>query len=246
MKGAFATTHFPENPTATLAMGDELTGFDREMFLHVVVDNWSQKDPSAAWDWVLDNQDTINSHYGRIITEVMADLTRGGLNQAEEAMETLTEPDHRQFAIVGMARALSFNQGTKAAVTWANIPSEAEKDTAHGIIAQIAPKGIGTVLAIEIGFPKVTGLVDHGAAALDGRIEVGDRIVAVESGQGHFELLYGQPMQRALDLLRGEAGSTLKLRLVRNDNNGNAIDQLVELERQQIVLPKVSELHSSD
>ena len=177
----------------------------------------------------------------------MADLTRGDLSQAEEAMETLTQPEHRQFAVVGMARAMSYHAGTEAAVKWANtLPTEAEKDTAHGIIAQIAPKGIGAVLAIESGFPQVTGLVDHGAAALDGRIEVGDRIVAVESVQGHFELLYGQPMQRALDLLRGEAGSTVKLRLVRNDTNGNAVDQLVELERQQIALPKFKELLTAD
>ncbi len=238
MIGAFATAHLPDNPTSALDMGAELQGFDAEMFHRIVIDNWAQKDPSAAWQWLESNIGNLDASTSAVVTEVMADLATQDLSEAAASLESLTEPLHRQRAIEGIARSLSYHQGTEPAVRWANeLPSESEQDAAHRVIAENAPKGIGAALRMANGFPEVTGLIAHGAAENDGRIQVGDRIVAVDSGNGTFELVYGRPMKHTLDLIHGDVGSEVRIRVVRNSENGSPIDQIIELKRQQIVLP---------
>jgi hypothetical protein len=238
MVGVFATKHLPGNPGAALAMGDRLSGFERELFNRVLADSWARTDPGAAWDWALSNLAAGDGSGAGLIPELMPDLVAAGDGAAKAALEALTDPDQRRAAVAAIARATAFQEGTAAAADWAGqLPSQAERDLAYRAIATTAPRGIGAALASRDGFVEVTALIDGGTAAADGRIQPGDRIVAVDPGVGEFEFLYGAPMEHALKLITGEPGTTVKLRVVRDDGSGTWTDQVIELQRQQLVLP---------
>jgi hypothetical protein len=75
--------------------------------------------------------------------------------------------------------------------------------------------GIGaSVNQDEEGFFVVTMLSEEGAAARDGRIEPGDRIMAVQSVKdGPFVQTKGQELAVVMNLLRGRVGSPVNLRV---------------------------------
>ena len=69
-----------------------------------------------------------------------------------------------------------------------------------------------------------------------GQLQEGDRIVEVDSGTGEFQNVYGERLEQTLNLIRGESGSTVRLRVVRDDGSGTFIPRIVEITREQIVL----------
>ena len=244
MLGSFAFAQLRGNPEAAFALGDHLRGYDHELFQLTIIDAWAANDPSGAWGWVRNNLDSVDGAPAGVIWKAMGQLARSDLAGAKTAFESLSDPDHRYMAAKGIAGMIAEQEGTFAAVEWADsLATESDKDAAHSVIARSAPQGIGAALGLKEGFVEVTGLIPNGAADRDGEMQPGDRIVAVDPGTGDYESLYGKAdMNRALELIRGESGSTVRLRVVRPDGEGGGlVDRIIELQREQIILPGATE-----
>lgn len=237
MIGSFASLRAVDDPQAALAMGAQMTGWDRELFLRSLGDGWSQKDPLSAWNWALENALLSEPGGMAILGSVLKNWGTKDFEAADRAFQQLSDPEQRISGAQALARVRTWNSGTAAAVQWANqLPSEDEKDVAHAAIAEHSPQGIGAALSAKDGYTVVAKLIPQGAAARDGRLQEGDRIIEVDPGTGRFQDLYGRDLTQALDLIRGDAGSTVRLRVVRQDENGVLRDQVMELTREQIVM----------
>jgi carboxyl-terminal processing protease len=73
-------------------------------------------------------------------------------------------------------------------------------------------EGIGATLASEDGYTKLASIVPGGAADKDGRLKVGDRIVAVGQGEeGPMEDVIDVKLDEVVKRIRGTAGTVVRL-----------------------------------
>lgn len=104
------------------------------------------------------------------------------------------------------------------------------------IIMSLSLQGIGAALRSEDGLTTVAEVVAGGAAEKDGRLKVGDKIIGVGQEDGDFQDVVEMKLNRVVRLIRGKAGTKVRLRVQRESSPTLTID----LVRQTI------ELHSSE
>ncbi|MDD5656473.1 MAG: carboxy terminal-processing peptidase, partial [Elusimicrobia bacterium] len=96
--------------------------------------------------------------------------------------------------------------------------------------------GIGAVLRSEDGYAKIVSLVPGGPAATDGRLKANDRIEAVGQGDGPLTDVVGMKLDRLVQLIRGEKGSTVRLRVVPAESTDVSSRTIISLVRDEIKL----------
>lgn len=96
--------------------------------------------------------------------------------------------------------------------------------------------GIGAVLRSEDGYAKIVSLVPGGPAATDGRLKPNDRIEAVAQGEGPFLDVVGMKLDRLVQLIRGEKGSTVRLKVVPAQAAESSARTVIALVRDEIKL----------
>lgn len=101
---------------------------------------------------------------------------------------------------------------------------------------RLSLQGIGAALRSEDGMTTVAEIVAGGAAEKDGRLKVGDKIVAVGQDEGELQDVVEMKLNRVVRLIRGKLGTKVRLRVLRDP--GQTL--MIELNRQTI------ELHSSE
>jgi tetratricopeptide (TPR) repeat protein/CHAT domain-containing protein len=79
--------------------------------------------------------------------------------------------------------------------------------------SEAPPAGIGAGLQVSEGRCLVTQLVDGGAAEKDGRLKVDDEILAVAAAEGEWTPVAGKPLSEIVVLIRGPAGSVVRLKV---------------------------------
>lgn len=98
-------------------------------------------------------------------------------------------------------------------------------------------EGIGATLKEEDGYISVTALIAGGAAARDGRLRVGDKIIGVDPGgdsPGMTDVI-DMELSKAVRLIRGPKGTRVKLLVLRKTEQGT--ERLTfELERDAVLL----------
>jgi len=104
------------------------------------------------------------------------------------------------------------------------------------IIMGLSLQGIGAALRSEDGMTTVAEVVAGGAAEKDGRLKVGDKIIAVGQEDGDYQDVIEMKLNRVVRLIRGKAGTKVRLKIKRTESESLTI----ELVRQTI------ELHSSE
>lgn len=96
--------------------------------------------------------------------------------------------------------------------------------------------GIGATLTSEDGFIKVVNLVPGGPAALDGRLKVNDRIIAVaEEGAEPVDII-DMPVAQAVRYIRGAEGSRVTLTVLPGDKGRNASPVNIVIKRAKVQL----------
>jgi carboxyl-terminal processing protease len=96
--------------------------------------------------------------------------------------------------------------------------------------------GIGAMLGYEDGAAKIERLIKGGPAHRDGRLQPGDRIIAVGQGEDTPEDILFWPLYRSVRLIRGEIGSTVVLHVVpASDPTGTEV-RVIDLVRDEIKL----------
>lgn len=94
--------------------------------------------------------------------------------------------------------------------------------------------GIGAELRSEDGICKINRLLP-GPAEKSGQIKVNDKITAVAQGDdGEFVDIVDMPLNKAVQLIRGPKGSTVRLQIEPGDAKGSATRKIVTIVRDEI------------
>lgn len=96
--------------------------------------------------------------------------------------------------------------------------------------------GIGAVLRSEDGFAKIVSLLPGGPADSDKRLKPNDKIEAVAQGEEPFLEVVGMKLDRLVQLIRGEKGSVVRLRVIPADAIDPSTRIVISLVRDEIRL----------
>jgi carboxyl-terminal processing protease len=102
------------------------------------------------------------------------------------------------------------------------------------IIMKLELEGIGASLQSDDGYTKVHKIIPGGAAAKDGRLKVGDRIVGVGQGkEGEIVDVVDMKLSDVVALIRGKQGTIVRLQVTPVDKPDRKI---IEITRAKIEL----------
>ncbi|RMG38659.1 MAG: PDZ domain-containing protein [Planctomycetota bacterium] len=101
------------------------------------------------------------------------------------------------------------------------------------IAMRLSLEGIGAALRSEDGYTVVAEIIKGGAADKDGRLQVGDKIIAVAPDGKEYVDVVEMKLNHVVRLIRGKSGTTVRLKVVRE---GAAEPIEIELVRQKIDL----------
>jgi len=96
--------------------------------------------------------------------------------------------------------------------------------------------GIGAVLRSEDGYTKIMEIVPGGPADRDGRLKVGDRILAVGQGEKEFEDVVDMKLDKVVEKIRGAKNSIVRLQVIPNDADDPSKRSIVEITRDEVKL----------
>lgn len=96
--------------------------------------------------------------------------------------------------------------------------------------------GIGAVLRTEDGYARIVSLVPGGPADLDKRLKPNDKVEAVAQGDGPFIEVVGMKLDRLVQMIRGEKGSTVRLRVIPHAATDPSERTVIALVRDEIKL----------
>jgi len=96
--------------------------------------------------------------------------------------------------------------------------------------------GIGAVLRSEDGYAKIVSMVPGGPAAKDGRLKPNDKIEAVGQGAEPFLDAVGMKLDRLVQLIRGDKGTTVRLRVIPAESADASKRVVIALVRDEIKL----------
>jgi predicted metalloprotease with PDZ domain len=149
-------------------------------------------------------------------------------------LNSIEQPAQRKAALEALGKELA-KKNTGEAVNWANSFADAgEREIANQAVYDGAPRGIGAVLGFEKGFPIIRGIVP--GSPLEGSgVQPGDQIVELWEANGSRQPLYSTDLKTTINAIRGEAGSEVTLRLLRqNKDSGQLEEHLVPVTRRQL------------
>ncbi|MFI5362348.1 MAG: carboxy terminal-processing peptidase [Elusimicrobiota bacterium] len=96
--------------------------------------------------------------------------------------------------------------------------------------------GIGAVLRSEDGYAKILSLVPGGPAETGKKLKANDRIEAVAQGDGPFVEVVGMKLDKVVGMIRGEKGTTVRLRVIPADAIDPSTRLVVAIVRDEIKL----------
>jgi len=112
-------------------------------------------------------------------------------------------------------------------------PSEMEN---FQISMKLSLVGIGAVLRSEDGYTKIMEIVPGGPADRDGRLKVGDRILAVGQGGDEFEDVVDMKLDKVVEKIRGKKDSIVRLQVIPNDADDPSKRSIIEITRDEVKL----------
>ncbi|HID23653.1 MAG TPA: tail-specific protease, partial [Planctomycetaceae bacterium] len=102
------------------------------------------------------------------------------------------------------------------------------------IAMELSLEGIGAALRWKDGYTVVEQIIPGGAADADGRLQVGDKIIAVAQGDdGEFVDVVEMKLTKVVRLIRGKRGTVVRLRVKKAETGETKI---IALTRQRIEL----------
>lgn len=162
-------------------------------------------------------------------------LTKRRVNREEELLAKSSQ-ERTQLILSYVLKSVS---GSLDSQTTYFTPSEANQ-----FMIQVQQKlyGIGAQLKDDLNGLTIMRLLDGGPAGADNKLKVGDKIIAVDK-----EPIVGMEISDAVDLIRGQQGTSVQLTILRKNNNSESSPEEkleVEIIRGEVVL-KESRLESS-
>ncbi len=221
------------DPAQTLAMAEEWTDWEKSRFKDSLINNWTNQDPKSAWNWYSENPDSLPANAADQILNTWAQRDP---NDMIQSLDTFSNPEDRRLAIEAISASLAV-QGTDKALDWVESLDEIEeRDAGMQAVYQNTPKGIGAVLKMENGFPKIADILPSGALASTD-LRAGDLIVQAQDSGKDPQNLYGRNMQDVVGLIRGTPGSKVEIRVLReNQASGQLEEHSAIVERDLLIL----------
>ena len=222
-----------KNPDAVLARTEGWTPWEQERVMHRTLANWADESPKDAWQWYQANRGRFDQDLSSSILTSWASSDPAAVNTL---LNSIQDQGQRKVAIEAIGKVLA-RKNTDDAVAWANaFQDPIERQEAQRAIYESAPRGIGAVLNFEEGFSTVRAIVPD--SPLDGSgVQAGDRLLELWEASGTKHMLYGKDLPTTVNLIRGEPGSQLTLRLLRrNKTSGQFEEHLVPVTRGQLYL----------
>ena len=96
--------------------------------------------------------------------------------------------------------------------------------------------GIGATLTSDDGYIKIVAIVPGGPAALDGRLKVEDRIIAVTQENGDTVDVIDMPVDKAVKYIRGPKDSKVTLTVLSGEKGRNAVPENITITRDTVKL----------
>lgn len=96
--------------------------------------------------------------------------------------------------------------------------------------------GIGATLTSDDGYIKIVAIVPGGPAALDGRLKVEDRIIAVTQENGDTVDVIDMPVDKAVKYIRGPKDSKVTLTVLPGEKGKNAVPENITITRDTVKL----------
>jgi hypothetical protein len=218
---------------SVLSKTDGWTDWEKERVTRNLLGRWAAEKPQEAWGWYQQQKGRFGQDYSWNIFEPW---TRSDLDGVKNLLTTVQDPDQRQALIRAVGIAAT-RKNTEAAVAWADsLPNAEERAAAHRIIYDETPRGVGAVLRAENGFPTLSAILP--GSPLDGSgVKPGDQLLEVRTPDGSRRTLYGTDLSVAVNLIHGEPGTEVTLRLLRqNASSGGFEEHLIAVKRGQLML----------
>ncbi len=103
------------------------------------------------------------------------------------------------------------------------------------ISMSLSLQGIGTVLRQDDDSVKIVEVVTGGPADLTGQVQIGDEIIGVAQGDdGEFVDIVGMRLDKVVEMVRGEKGTTVRLQMI--GNKGKGAEKVVKITRDTVKL----------
>ena len=96
--------------------------------------------------------------------------------------------------------------------------------------------GIGAVLTSEDGYVKIREIVPGGPADLNGKLKVGDRILAVAQGDKEFEDVVDVKLNKVVEKIRGKKNTIVRLQVIPTDAEDPSKRSIIEITRDEVKL----------
>jgi len=221
------------DPTAALALGNDLEGRQRRRFLEQFSRSWAEASPTEARQWA-----------AQIADQSTRDAMLAGITQAEiqrspalAAQNFSAMPPTDAEARAATARRIASSwasNDTVAAMNWAaGLTAESDRAAAQQGISGTAPVGIGAMLNRgENGLPVVGDLVPGGPASASGALKAGDALMAVTDANGAWVDTRSLRMGDLLGMIRGQPNTQVSLQV---QSPGSGAPRVITLGRQQVI-----------
>lgn len=109
---------------------------------------------------------------------------------------------------------------------------------------KLSLEGIGAVLGNDGEYTSIQTIVKGGPADLEGTLKSGDKVLAVGQGsEGSFEDVVGWGIEDVVQLIRGEKGSTVRLRVIAEEDGPDTIPHVVRIVRDKVKLEQQAAQH---
>lgn len=222
-----------KSPAEALRLGDGLQGEDYVRFLREFSGAYGKVDGQAALAWSSQIADPVLRE--NVQQSINSNWASHDVASLRSYMETLPPGPVRESLLRAAAGEFAVKD-TTAALAWAQgLPTPEERASALKIVQDRAPVGIGAQLSMEGGLPVVNALLPSGSAGMSQQMQRGDRIVGVDSFGNGFVATAGMNIEQVVELIRGRAGTSVRLQVARVNGNGFDTPRVVVLPRLQTI-----------
>lgn len=104
------------------------------------------------------------------------------------------------------------------------------------ISMKLSLEGIGAVLQARDEYTQIREIIPGGPAAKQGKLKVGDRIVAIGQGNGPMVDVIGWRLDDVVNKIRGKKGTTVRLEVLPADLGVDGKHELVTIVRNKVVV----------
>ncbi len=102
---------------------------------------------------------------------------------------------------------------------------------------KLSLEGIGAVLMNDGEYTSINTIVKGGPADLEGSLEKGDKVLAVgQGGSGTLEDVVGWGIEDVVQLIRGEKGTTVRMRVIGEEDGPDAVPKIIKIVRDKVKL----------